>query len=69
MKLSEIPPATQTTLKDSATFILSSGAKRSLDLVARTKGKTISELVRDIVDDFLNKNSEEIQKLEAHRLG
>lgn len=63
MKISDIKASTKAELDDKATFVLSSEAKKSLDLIACTKGKTISGLVREIVDDFLKKNSDELKDL------
>lgn len=63
MKISEIQPPQKAGLNGKATVILSSEAKKSLDLIASVKRKTVSALVREIIDDFLANNVDELQKL------
>ena len=63
MKISEIQSVSKEELNAKITAIVSSEAKRSLDLIAETKGRTLSEVVREIVNGFLANNSDELQKL------
>lgn len=63
MKISEIQAIPKEQLNAKITALISEDAKDSLDLVADRKGKTISELIREIVNDFLANNSDEIKKL------
>lgn len=63
MKISEIHAAPKEELNAKITAIVSSEAKESLDLIADKKGKTLSEVVREIVNNFIAQNSDEIKKL------
>jgi phenylpyruvate tautomerase PptA (4-oxalocrotonate tautomerase family) len=63
MKISEIQEAPKAALTASVTFITSEQAKRDLNVIAVAKGRTISEVVREITDNFLANNSDELQKL------
>lgn len=63
MKISEIKPGPQHKLSSGLTFIISDEAKEALKLIADTKGKKLSQLVREVIDDFLANNSDEIKKL------
>lgn len=63
MKISEIKAMPKEELNAKITAIISSEAKRSLDLIAEAKGRTLSQLAREIVNDFLASNRDEIQEL------
>lgn len=63
MKISEIHSAPKEELNAKITAIISSEAKSSLDLIAESKGRTLSEVVREIVNGFLANNADELQKL------
>lgn len=63
MKISEIQSVPREELNAKITAIVSSEAKRSLDLIAEAKGRTLSEVVREIVNGFLANNTDELQKL------
>jgi predicted DNA-binding protein len=64
MKISEIQSAPRVELNASVTFIVSGQAKKSLELIAQVKGRTISEVVREIIDGFLANNSDELKTLD-----
>lgn len=63
MKISEIPNASPTALNASVTVIVSDQAKKSLSLIAEVKGRTLSEVCREIIDGFLANNLDELEKL------
>jgi hypothetical protein len=64
MKISEIQSAPRVELNASVTFIVSGQAKKSLELIAQVKGRTISEVVREIIDGFLAMNADELKNLD-----
>jgi predicted DNA-binding protein len=64
MKISEIQSAPRVELNASVTFIVSGQAKKSLELIAQVKGRTISEVVREIIDGFLSSNEDELKTLD-----
>lgn len=63
MKISEIQSAPKVPLTSSITFIISDESKRSLAVIANVKGRTLSEIVREVVEGFLANNADELQKL------
>ena len=69
MKISEITAGPRVELNASVTVIVSSQAKRNLSLIAKIKGRTLSEVAREIIDGFLANNSEELKKLDDGALG
>jgi len=63
MKISEIHSIPRAELNASVAVIISPQAKRSLEMIAEAKGRTLSAVVREIIDDFLANNLDELQKL------
>jgi predicted DNA-binding protein len=63
MKISDIQSASKPGLNSSLTFILSDKSKNALALIADNKGRTLSEVVREIVEGFLAHNSDELKRL------
>jgi predicted DNA-binding protein len=63
MKISEIQSSPKAELNAKATVIVSGEAKKHLELIAKVKGRTVSEVVREIIDNFLANNSDELAKL------
>jgi hypothetical protein len=63
MKISEIQSSPRAELNAKVTVIVSDEAKRSLSLIADVKGRTLSEVVREIIDGFLANNTDELRKL------
>jgi len=63
MKISEIHSIPRAELNASVAVIISPQAKRSLEMIAEDKGRTLSAVVREIIDDFLANNLDELQKL------
>ena len=63
MKISEIQSVPKEELNAKITAIVSSETKRSLDLIAEVKGRTLSDLVREIVNGFLANNTDELKRL------
>lgn len=63
MKISDIRCNQKVDISAYVTFMVSSNAKRDLYTIAAAKGLTISELVREVIDDFLTNNAKEIEAL------
>ncbi len=63
MKLSEIQSLPKEDLNQKITAIVSSEAKNSLEKIAKVKGRTVSLVVREIVNGFLASNADELRNL------
>lgn len=64
MKLSSVKKGETSILGGKLTFVLALKAQRTIERVAEHMGLKPSELLRQIADDFIAENKEEIRVLE-----
>jgi predicted DNA-binding protein len=63
VRLSQIKEGEGLRFGEKVTFRLPAESKRILDRIADSKHKTVSDVVREVMDEFLLLNQEEIKSL------